>query len=157
MSPAEKAWGSGLSKKAAAVTGHPHLTIPKCTAMALVPPLGREFPPEPVNCPLAAPRELDVVGGTICPAPEEETSRPEQVQASLGLPEHCMGELKSTESATSPSRLPLASSHEHQDGGKPCEVELPAAGPGTRPWVLDAGPQQDCPDAGPAGRATRGR
>lgn len=49
-------------------------------------------------------------------------SRPEQVQASLGLPEQCMGELKSTESATSPSRLPLASSHEHQDGGKPCEV-----------------------------------
>lgn len=43
--------------------------------MALVPPLGREFPPEPVNCPLAAPRELDVVGGTICPAPEEEASR----------------------------------------------------------------------------------
>ncbi|XP_021067226.1 nesprin-4 isoform X2 [Mus pahari] len=89
--------------------------------MALVPPLGREFPPEPVNCPLAAPLELDVIGGTICPAPEEETSRPEQVQASSGPPEHFMGELKSPESATSPSRLPLASSHEYQDGGKPCE------------------------------------
>lgn len=89
--------------------------------MALVPPLGCEFPPEPVNCPLAAPRELDVVGGTICPAPEEEASRPEQVQAFLDPPEHFMGELKSTESTTSPARLPLASSHEHQDGGKPCE------------------------------------
>lgn len=49
-------------------------------------------------------------------------SRPEQVQASLDAPEHFMDEPKSTESATSPSKLPLASSHEHQDGGKPCEV-----------------------------------
>lgn len=49
-------------------------------------------------------------------------SRLEQVQASLGPPEHFMGELKSTESATSLSRLPLTSSHEHQDRGKPCEV-----------------------------------
>ncbi|XP_031241920.1 nesprin-4 isoform X2 [Mastomys coucha] len=89
--------------------------------MALFPPLGHEFPPEPVNGPLGAPRELDVAGHTICPAPEEETSRLEQVQASLGPPEHFMGELKSTESATSLSRLPLTSSHEHQDRGKPCE------------------------------------
>lgn len=89
--------------------------------MALFPPLGHEFPPEPVNGPLGAPRELDVAGHTICPAPEEETSRLEQVQASLGPPEHFMGELKSTESATSLSRLPLTSSHDHQDTGKPCE------------------------------------
>lgn len=89
--------------------------------MALFPPLGHGFPPEPVNHPLGAPRELDVAGHTICPAPEEETSRPEQVQASLGPPGHFMGELKDTEPPTSPSRLPLASSSEHQDESKPCE------------------------------------
>lgn len=89
--------------------------------MAQFPPLGHGFPPEPVNHPLGGPRGLDVAGPTICPAPEEEPSRPEQVQASLDAPEHFMDEPKSTESATSPSKLPLASSHEHQDGGKPCE------------------------------------
>lgn len=47
--------------------------------------------------------------------------RPEQVQASLGPPGHFMGELKDTEPPTSPSRLPLASSSEHQDESKPCE------------------------------------
>ncbi|EDM07771.1 similar to Hypothetical protein MGC38513 [Rattus norvegicus] len=89
--------------------------------MAQFPLLGHGFPPEPVNHPLGGPRGLDVAGPTICPAPEEEPSRPEQVQASLDAPEHFMDEPKSTESATSPSKLPLASSHEHQDGGKPCE------------------------------------
>lgn len=89
--------------------------------MAQFPPLGHGFPPEPVNHPLGGPRGLDVAGPTICPAPEEEPSRPEQVQASLDAPEHFMDEPESTESATSPSKLPLASSHEHQDGGKPCE------------------------------------
>lgn len=48
-------------------------------------------------------------------------SRPEQTQSSLG-PEHVMGELNSTDPATSPPRLPLVSSREHQDAGKVCEV-----------------------------------
>ncbi|XP_032749838.1 nesprin-4 isoform X1 [Rattus rattus] len=89
--------------------------------MAQFPPLGHGFPPEPVNHPLGGPRGLDVAGPTICPAPEEEPSRPEQVQASLDAPEQFVDEPESAESATSPSKLPLASSHEHQDGGKPCE------------------------------------
>ncbi|XP_032749839.1 nesprin-4 isoform X2 [Rattus rattus] len=90
--------------------------------MAQFPPLGHGFPPEPVNHPLGGPRGLDVAGPTICPAPEEEPSRPEQVQASLDAPEQFVDEPESAESATSPSKLPLASSHEHQDGGKPCEA-----------------------------------
>ncbi|XP_052035571.1 nesprin-4 [Apodemus sylvaticus] len=89
--------------------------------MVLFPPLGHGLPPEPVTGALGAPREQDIVGLSICPAAEQERSRPEQAQASLGPPEHFTGDLKGTESATSPSRLPLASSHEHQDGGKPCE------------------------------------
>lgn len=48
--------------------------------------------------------------------------RSEQARASLGPPEHITGELKDTEPATGPPGLPLASSHEHQDGGKRCEV-----------------------------------
>ncbi|XP_036038627.1 nesprin-4 isoform X2 [Onychomys torridus] len=88
--------------------------------MALSPSLGHGFPSEPLNQSLGAPREPDITGCTIGLVPEE-TSRPEQAQASLGPPEHITGELKDTEPATGPPRLPLASSHEHQDGGKPCE------------------------------------
>ncbi|XP_055450897.1 nesprin-4 isoform X1 [Psammomys obesus] len=88
--------------------------------MALSPPLGHGFPSEPLSHTLGVPRELDAAGCTIYPVPGEKASRPELAQTSLGPPERVMGELKSTEPTTSPPRLPLAS-HEHQDGGKPCE------------------------------------
>lgn len=52
-------------------------------------------------------------------------SRSEQAQASLGPPEHVTGELKDTKPASSAQRLPLASSCEHQDGGKCREVSWP--------------------------------
>ncbi|XP_075841654.1 nesprin-4 [Microtus pennsylvanicus] len=84
--------------------------------MALSPALGHGLSSEPLSQPHGAPRELDVAGWTIMPA--EETNRSEQAQASLGPPEHVTGELKDTEPASSAPRLPLASSHEHQDGGK---------------------------------------
>ncbi|XP_006982092.1 nesprin-4 isoform X2 [Peromyscus maniculatus bairdii] len=89
--------------------------------MALAPSLGHGFPSEPLSQPLGAPREPDITGCTIGPVPGEETSRSEQARASLGPPEHITGELKDTEPATGPPGLPLASSHEHQDGGKRCE------------------------------------
>ncbi|XP_052617853.1 nesprin-4 isoform X3 [Peromyscus californicus insignis] len=89
--------------------------------MALSPSLGHGFSSEPLNQPLGAPREPDVTGCTIGPVPGEETSRSEQAQASLSPPKHITGEVKDTEPATGPPRLPLASSHEHQDGGKRCE------------------------------------
>ncbi|XP_037058179.1 nesprin-4 isoform X2 [Peromyscus leucopus] len=89
--------------------------------MALSPSLGHGFPSEPLSQPLGAPREPDITGCTIGPVPGEETSRSEQAQASLGPPEHITGELKDTEPAPGPPGLPLASSHEHQDGGKRCE------------------------------------
>ncbi|KAL6035095.1 hypothetical protein STEG23_027289 [Scotinomys teguina] len=104
------------------LTGHPHLTVPKSTAMVLPPSLGHGFPSEPLIHPLGAPGEQDMAGCTVCPVPGEDTSRSEQAQASLGPPEHITGELKDTEPATSPARLPLASSRGHQDGGKRCEV-----------------------------------
>lgn len=84
--------------------------------MALSPALGHGLSSEPLNHPLGASRELDVAGCSIMPA--EETNRSEQAQASLGPPEHVTGELKDTEPASSAQRLHLASSHEHQDGGK---------------------------------------
>ncbi|XP_005081881.3 nesprin-4 [Mesocricetus auratus] len=86
--------------------------------MALSPPLGHGFPSEPLNHPLGALKERDVAGRAVCPAPTDGASRSEQARASLGLPEHVTGELKDPEPATSPPRLPLGSSHEHQDGGK---------------------------------------
>ncbi|XP_026642094.1 nesprin-4 isoform X2 [Microtus ochrogaster] len=84
--------------------------------MALSPALGHGLSSEPLSQPQGAPRELDVAGWTIMPA--EETNRSEQAQASLGPPERVTGELKDTEPGSSAPRLPLASSHEHQDGGK---------------------------------------
>ncbi|KAK7802842.1 hypothetical protein U0070_016325 [Myodes glareolus] len=84
--------------------------------MALSPTLGHGLSSEPLSHPLGAPRELDVAVCTIIPA--EETNRSDQAQVSLGPPEHVTGELKDTEPASSARRLSLASSREHQDGGK---------------------------------------
>lgn len=84
--------------------------------MALSPTLGHGLSSEPLSHPLGASRELDVAVCTIIPA--EETNRSDQAQASLGPPEHVTGELKDTEPASSARRLSLASSREHQDGGK---------------------------------------
>ncbi|CAO2625970.1 Syne4, partial [Lemmus lemmus] len=111
----------GLAEKEK-LTRCPHLTGPQSTAMALSPALGHGLSLEPLNHPLGAPRELDVAGCTIMPAEETNSFRSEQAQASLGPPEHVIGELKDTEPTSSAPRLPLASSHEHQDGGKRCEA-----------------------------------
>uniref|UniRef100_A0A8C6RK35 Spectrin repeat containing, nuclear envelope family member 4 n=1 Tax=Nannospalax galili TaxID=1026970 RepID=A0A8C6RK35_NANGA len=89
--------------------------------MALSLPLSLGLPSEPLSHPPGAPRELDIAGRTICPMPGEETSRPQQAQVSLDLPECIQSGLKDTEPTYSPPRPPVASTHEHPDVGKHCE------------------------------------
>uniref|UniRef100_A0A8C6WA54 Spectrin repeat containing, nuclear envelope family member 4 n=1 Tax=Nannospalax galili TaxID=1026970 RepID=A0A8C6WA54_NANGA len=90
--------------------------------MALSLPLSLGLPSEPLSHPPGAPRELDIAGRTICPMPGEETSRPQQAQVSLDLPECIQSGLKDTEPTYSPPRPPVASTHEHPDVGKHCEA-----------------------------------
>ncbi|XP_055095683.1 nesprin-4 isoform X2 [Symphalangus syndactylus] len=94
--------------------------------MALSLPLGPRLGSEPLNHPPGAPRELDIVGCTVCPASREESTSPEQAQTlgqdSLSPPEHFQGGPRGNEPATHPPRRPTPSSCEDPAGGKHCEV-----------------------------------
>uniref|UniRef100_A0A2I3HZG2 Spectrin repeat containing nuclear envelope family member 4 n=1 Tax=Nomascus leucogenys TaxID=61853 RepID=A0A2I3HZG2_NOMLE len=94
--------------------------------MALSLPLGPRLGSEPLNHPPGAPRELDIVGCTVCPASREESTSPEQAQTlgqdSLSPPEHFQGGPRGNEPATHPPRRPTPSSCEDPAGGKRCEV-----------------------------------
>ncbi|XP_058281494.1 nesprin-4 isoform X2 [Hylobates moloch] len=93
--------------------------------MALSLPLGPRLGSEPLNHPPGAPRELDIVGCTVCPASREESTSPEQAQTlgqdSLSPPEHFQGGPRGNEPATHPPRRPTPSSCEDPAGGKRCE------------------------------------
>ncbi|KAM6153888.1 nesprin-4 [Erethizon dorsatum] len=80
--------------------------------MSLSSSLDPRLPSEPFSHPPGAPREPDVARCTICPAPGEETIRPEQAQDSLDPSEYFQGRLRGTEPPASTPRTPAPSSHE---------------------------------------------
>uniref|UniRef100_A0A8C2W6T7 Spectrin repeat containing nuclear envelope family member 4 n=1 Tax=Chinchilla lanigera TaxID=34839 RepID=A0A8C2W6T7_CHILA len=86
--------------------------------MSLSSSLAPRVPSEPFSHPPGAPREPDVAGCTIRPAPGEETIRPEQAQDSLDPSEYLHGGLRGTEPAASAPRTPAPSFHEQPAGSK---------------------------------------
>ncbi|XP_012881637.1 PREDICTED: nesprin-4 [Dipodomys ordii] len=86
--------------------------------MAWCPPQGRRLFTEPLNHPPGAPREPDIGGCAMFPAPGEETSRPVQAQVFSDAPGHVQGGLRVTEHITSPPRTSTVSSHEDPAGDK---------------------------------------
>ncbi|XP_005399991.1 PREDICTED: nesprin-4 isoform X1 [Chinchilla lanigera] len=102
-------------------------SVSKPPAMSLSSSLAPRVPSEPFSHPPGAPREPDVAGCTIRPAPGEETirgqsisftSRPEQAQDSLDPSEYLHGGLRGTEPAASAPRTPAPSFHEQPAGSK---------------------------------------